>query len=153
MNDTVVIRNADLEKDALALVDGARAFMAWIDIPYLFPDNEDDLISAVWHVISLPESEIFVAEQDGRIIGGIAVLFAPYIWASNKLVGDELFWWVEEGAPFRTARLLFDTALQRIRERGAIPMFHSMSSSPKGVNKLYLKAGLRPIETAFVGEG
>ena len=80
-----------------------------------------------------------------------SILYAPFLWNPSITVGDELFWWTDRNAPFRTGIYLFDEAMKQIKEKGAIPMFRSMETSPKGVERLYHRRGLRRIETTHIG--
>lgn len=147
----IVIRAADLDKDALSIFDGAKDFASRISLNDLFPDNDADFLEALSRIVTLPGIEITLAEFDGKVVGGIGIAYAPYIWNPKKLAADELFWWTSLDAPFRTAWLLFDEAMTRIEEKQAIPMFRALEDSPQGVVKMYHRRGLRKAETLFVG--
>ena len=131
----VIIRPADLNTDALAIVDGARDFARRIRMDLLFPENNDEFISAIGRIMVLEGMEILLAEYEDKIVGGIGILYAPYLWNPARIVGDELFWWTAQDAPFRTGRYLIDEAMKCIDKKGAIPMFHSLETSPRGVEK------------------
>lgn len=145
----ITIRPADLDTDALAIVEGAHDFVERAGLHSIFPKSEQDFIAAVGRIVELPGMQILVAEQDKRIVGGVGVLFAPSLWNPAVLAGEELFWWTAVRAPFRTAHRLFEAALNRIDEIGAMPRFHSMQTSPSGVEKLYRRFGLTRTETSF----
>ncbi len=147
----IIIRKADFNTDALAIVDGARDFASRTGLASLFPETEQEFDDAIGRIMVLDGLEILVAVDNGTIVGGIGILFVPYLWNPARLVGDELFWWTVKDAPFRAGRLLIDEAMKRITERKAIPMFRSLETSPKGVEKLYQRMGLRRVETAFAG--
>ena len=145
----IKIRPADLEKDALAIMDGARDFASRIAVRHLLPEDDAAFIKAVGHIVSLDGMEILLAEHEGRVVGGIGILYAPYTWNPAILVADELFWWCSTEAPFRTARKLIDETMQKIKEKGAIPFFRSLTTSPPGVEHTYRSFNMFPIETAF----
>lgn len=99
--------------------------------------------------MTLEGLEILLVEHENKIVGGIGILYAPYLWNPERLIGDELFWWSSEDSPFRTGRYLIDEAMKRIDKKGAIPMFRSLETSPKSVEKIYNRFGLSKVETAF----
>lgn len=145
----MLIRKADLSKDALAIVDGARDFVSRVTFAALFPKDEAAFTEAIGRIVSLETLEILVAESEGEIVGGIGILYAPYLWNPKRLVADELFWWCHEKAPPRTGWRLIDHAMANIDERGAIPMFSALETSPLGVRKIYHRFGMKPIETKY----
>lgn len=143
----VVIRNADLGKDALAIMDGARDFASRVSFGSLLPKADNEFVEAVGRIVTLPNVEILVVEHQREIVGGIAVAYAPYIWNPSRTAGEEIFWWTSKDAPFRTGWMLFNEAMKRIEERNAIPFFKSLETSPKGVGRMYSRCGLKKIET------
>ena len=145
----MIIRPADIEKDALDIMDGARDFASRIAVRHLLPKDDEDFIKVVSRIVSLEGMEVLLAEHGGRVVGGIGILYVPYTWNPAILVGDEMFFWSHKHAPFRTARKLADEAMRRIKEKGAIPMFHSLTTSSAGVERFYNSINLFPIETAF----
>lgn len=146
---SIVIREADLEVDALAIMDGARDFASRISFRHLLPNDDQVFVDAVSKVVTLKGVEILLAEHDGRVVGGIGILFAPYLWNPDRLVADEIFWWTYRDSPPKTGRLLLQEAMMRIDGKNAIPMFRKLTTSPPGVERAYLKIGLEPIETVF----
>lgn len=143
----MIIREADLEKDALAITEGAHKFAKKMALGDLIAD---DFVVPFSRIATLDGVEIWVAEHNGKVVGGIGIYITPYIWNNDLLVADEVFWWVDEGAPFKAAILLFDEAMKRIDSVGAIPMFRALHNSSKGVINIYKKHKLLPIETVHV---
>lgn len=144
----MIVRHADLDSDALAIDDGARDFVRRVAFRRLMPDD-DALTGAVARILTLDGVEILVADDDGTIVGGIGLLFAPYLWNPGVLTADELFWWAAPDAPYRAAHKLFRAAMARIEERGAEPLFRALTTSPEGVDRMYRRAGLVPIEIVY----
>jgi hypothetical protein len=142
----MIIREADLEKDALAIADGARDFAEKMGLGGLISGN---FVEALSRVIGLSEIKIYIAEHDGFPVGGLGVNYAPYMWNQDLLIADELFWWVDENAPYKTAVLLFNKAMLDIDESGALPMFRALLTSSRGVEKMYKKHGMMPVETLY----
>ena len=144
-----VIRKANFDTDALSIVEGARDFADRTGMKSLFPKDDKAFTAAIGRIMTLEGMEILVAEHEKHIVGGIGILYAPFLWNPEILVGDELFWWTARDAPFRAGRHLIDEAMKHINEKGAIPMFRSLATSPDGVEKLYRRIGLSRVETAF----
>ena len=145
----MIIRLADLEKDALGIMDCARAFARAAPFQSLLPDDEG-LLKAISMVLTLDGTEVLVADVDGEVVGGLGVLYAPFTWNQDVLIADELFWWAQPHAPFRAASRLLETAVERAEAKGAVPIFHSMASSPDSVTRAYARFGLLPSETTYM---
>ena len=143
----MIIRDANLDDDALAIAEGARKFAEKIPLGRLVSDN---VLDEITNLVTLPGVKIYIAEHNGVVIGGLGVFFTPYIWNNEVLTAEELFWWVDDDAPYKTAVSLFNTAMKVIDEKNAIPMFRALHDSPKGVGKMYKKQGLMPMETLYV---
>ena len=145
---TLIIRPIDLNKDAVALMDGAREFRSRVEFDSLFPPDSE-FIEAVSRIVTLESVEILVAEFKGKVVGGIGLFYGPYMWNPKVTVADELFLWAQLDAPWKTGWKLFHQAMKNIEARGAIPMFTALESSPHGVEKMYLRSGLKKLETKF----
>jgi len=143
----MIIRDANLDEDALAIAEGARKFAEKMPLGRLVSDN---VINEIAKMVTLPGVKIYIAEHNGTVVGGIGVLFAPYTWNNDVLIADELFWFVDDDAPYKTAILLFNAAMKEVNEKDAIPMFRALHESPRGVDKMYKKQGLKPVETLYV---
>lgn len=144
---SVVVRKADLSKDALAIIDGARDFASRIRFGSMLPDKDAEFIEVVSRIVTLGNVDILVAESKEEIVGGIGIGYTPFMWNPRITLGEEIFWWTAQNAPFRCGWILFDEAMNAIEAKGAIPAFKSLETSPKGVGKLYAKRGMSPIET------
>jgi carbon starvation protein CstA len=145
----MIIRQANLDTDALAIIDGAKDFVQRISIN-LLPKKDEAFISAIGRIMTLDGLEVLLAEHNSRIVGGIGIFYTPYLWNQDILVGEELFWWTAKDAPFRSGRMLIDEAMKNIKNKGAIPVFRTLLTSPKGVEKLYKRLGLEPVETVYM---
>lgn len=145
----MIIRRADPYQDALAIYDGARDFISRVPYPEMMPD-EEGTAEAIGRIITMENVEILVVEHEGKVVAGMGFLYTPSLWNPAITIAEELFWWAGRDAPFKAARMLFDAAMQRIEEQGATPVLHALSNSPDGVERLYRKAGLLPVETTFV---
>ena len=145
----IKIRPANFDTDALAIVDGAREFSQQTSLALWFRHG-GEFIEDISKIMVLDNLEISVAEHDGKIVGGIGIVYIPFIWNRSILIGDELFWWTSDNAPFKTGASLFDFAMKRIEEKGAKPMFRSLDTSPKHIEKFYERRRLKKLESVFV---
>ena len=146
---TLTVRTADMARDAAVIVRGAREFAEQAPLRALLPEG-DALTESIGLVVTLEQVEIVLAEHDGRVVAGLGVAYVPHLWNQSVTVAEELFWWAFAGAPMRAGRAVFDEALRRIDARGAVPMFRALSTSPPGVDRLYRRSGMDPVETTYM---
>ncbi len=144
----MIIRPANLDTDALILVEGARDFAKRKCRDY-FPTDDNKFISIAAEIMTLEGLEILLAEHENRPVGGIGVLYAPFMWNPSLTIADALFWWTVDDAPFRTGRYLIDEAMKRIDKKGAFPVLKSHEPVPHGVEKYYSNHGLLRDEAVF----
>ncbi len=102
------------------------------------------------------ESEIgivYVAEEDGKIIGTIGGLIYPDTNDGVKVL-CETFWFVSKGHRGRCGFKLLDAFEKRGMERGAkrLVMVHLSSLAPEKLKKLYERLGYVEVETHYVKE-
>lgn len=144
----MMIREANLETDALSIVDGAHDFLSAAVYRRLYPADRDEFVSVIGRVVSTEGVETLVANADGRVVGGIAMMYAPYLWNPALLVAELLFLWAISGAPPRTRHLVLEEAMRRVDKKKAFPIFRALVKTPS-VGCVYRGLGLEPIETAF----
>lgn len=149
MDNSLIVRDADLSRDAAVIVQGARAFAVKAPLRALLPEG-DDLIDAIGRVVTLEQVEIVIAEHRGEVVAGLGVAYIPHLWNQDVTVAEELFWWAFPGAPLRAGRAVFDETMRRIDACGAVPLFRALVTSPPGVDRLYRRAGLEPVETTYM---
>lgn len=148
----MIVRLADPERDALAIMDGARDFVARMEFTDAIPESDEGLIEAVARIVTLDGVEIAVAEHMERIVGGMGMFYTPYIWNPHILSGIELFWWTAIGSPHTTALALLRFVQKRMTERGVrLKEFGVLNSSPEGVTRIYAKMGLRKVQEQWAG--
>jgi len=148
----MIIREVDPIAEALSVLEAAKDGAERSGLPHLFPRNEDDFIQAVGRIVTLPGMEILGAEENGKFVGGIGIMYIPYLWDPKRQLAEQIFWWTAKDAPFGTARKLVEEALRRMRHRGATPALRALEGTTGGIKRLYLKLGLKPIETLYIGQ-
>lgn len=146
------IRPVDLSTDLPNVLEGIQDFISRMDYHDFLPDSEQELIAALQRLLNLGCVDVLVAEHKGKIVGGIGLLYAPCTWNSAITNMDELFWWVSSDAPAATGLRLIRYARQMAQQKGCHFMtFKSLTSSPKTLDKVYRRMGLRPIEVTYMG--
>lgn len=78
----LIIRKADIVKDALAIMDGFSSIL---------PKEDSEFIEAVPRIIALDGTDVLVAEYKGKVVCGIGLFYGPYMCNPKLTVGDELF--------------------------------------------------------------
>ena len=144
----MIIRPADLEKDALAILDGAKDFATRTPMNHLL--QGDSYTDAVARIVTLPDFELTLAEHNDVVVAGIGIFYSAFIWNPEILVAEEHFWWADKDAPYSAGFKVIKQAIKNIEERGAIPMFKSLTTSHKGVDKVYRSLGMKPVETLYM---
>jgi len=145
----MIIRTADMEKDALAIVDGAKDFFSRMEYTEFLPETDEKLIEAIARVMSFPGIEVIVAEHEGSVVGGLGMMYGPHLWNPNIEAGDEIFFWTSRSAPKTTALRLLREVKARAGDR--IVTFKALMTSPKKVCQVYERMGLRPVESSYMG--
>lgn len=151
----MIVRLADFDKatDAAGIMHGARRFIAELDCVDFLPHDDDTLADALARVASLPGFELALADLDGDIVGGLAVLFGPFLWNPKLLSVSEMFFWVAPEAPKITALRLLRFIDERTKLHGAtVREFFSLRSSPPTVAQLYERMGMVKVQTGFIGK-
>lgn len=142
------IRLANLNNDAPEIVKGMRDFAGRVSFQSILPDD-DNFIKTLSKIVTMDGVELWLAENNDQVVGMIGLFYTPYQWNPDLLAAEELFWWVAKDAPYRTAYLLINKVMAEIEKRQAIPVFRNLTTSPVGVEKIYRKHGLVPIETVW----
>ena len=146
----MIVRIAHSVNDLDAILHGARAFAAFVNVPYLMGDNLEASIAAV---VNNPDVRVLLAVKDGEVVGGMGLYFAPYMWDHKKVVCNELFWWCYPHAPKLAALILLKRARTLARDYGAnLVSFTAMRNSPDGVGRVYERMGLKAVQTHYMGE-
>jgi hypothetical protein len=148
----VIVRPADLAKDALAIMAGARDFIARMDAPEFAPETDAELAEALDFITGLPGFEALLADDAGNIVGGIGLLFSPSLWRRRSLAMTELFIWSAPAAPVSTfLRLLRAADARRIEKGALLREFVALTSSPPGIARVYANMGLRKVQESWMG--
>jgi hypothetical protein len=146
----MIIRQANPE-DTPAIIEGAKDFISRMDYTDFLPETEEGLVAAIGRILSIPGIEVTLAEHEGRVVGGLGMFYGPHIWNPNVISAEEIFLWAANDAPKSAALRLIRAVVADIKARNALPTFKKLTSSPKRLESVYHRLGLRPVETAFMG--
>lgn len=97
---------------------------------------------------------LLLGELDNKIVGVTACMLYP-LYFSQCVVGQELWWWLTPKARGSgVARALFDGIQKWAKEKGANALFMIAleDDRSKGMEKLYSRAGFKPLERTFIKE-
>lgn len=105
---------------------------------------------------SLEKNDIILllGELDGEIVGITAGLLYP-LYFSKCMVVQELWWWLTPKARGKGfGKALFEAIQKWAKEKGANALFMIAleDDRSKQMEKIYLKAGFKPMERTFVKE-
>lgn len=95
---------------------------------------------------------LYVAEHEGKIVGGIGGLYAPLYFNDQYRIAQELFWWVE---PDHRARRAWIKLLRAFESAAAsagcawITMLLLAGPNAPQLERFYLRDGYRPSEWGF----
>ncbi len=146
------IRVIDLSSDLPMVIDGMKDFVSRMDYHEFLPETYEEVVEGLIRLVNLDPIEIWVAEYEGYIVGGIGMIYSPCIWNLKISIAEELFWWVSKDAPLSTALRLLRHVNSKEAARGCkFMVFKSLTSSPETLDKVYRRMGLRPTETSYMG--
>lgn len=150
---SLAIRLADPAEDFAKVLHGADDFARLADRPELFPaPGSAEMAEVVRKLMAIPGFAVLLAEDDGRLAGGLGYWVGPYLMRAARLEFQEIFWWAAEDAPPRAALLLLREGLRRGRDAGAtVITLHRLLTSPVGVDVAYRRLGATPIQVTYMG--
>lgn len=133
--------------DAGRVVDMAARFLGGSEYSGAVPWNREALADTVARLIDSRDTELLVAEQEGELVGMLALVLYAHPF-SGDLNASELAWWVEpEARSGGVGVRLLKAGEAWAQHRGARAL--QMIAPNEAVGALYEKAGYRQLETWF----
>lgn len=120
---------------------------------FAFPTMEFDLPSILEHyILMLTHGFVYVADEDGELLGMLGCIVTPFPLNNNYLVCSESMWWVDpEGRGLSMGSDLVEAAEAEALEMGCHKMIlSSLASSPVVVEQYYDSKGYALAEKAFI---
>ena len=147
----MIVREMQGEQD---LVEIAQGIIQWARSQArqdLFPASDLGIVRALERLLALPGIVVLVTEHEERVVAFFGLIFTPFVWNLNRLVGEQVFWWAAPDAPYRAAHALFEAALLECEMREAVPVFKAPVEGGPGLARLFTRRGLRKTETVYIG--
>lgn len=98
---------------------------------------------------------VFLAEDEGRVVGMTGGIVFPLFWADSLFLGQELFWWVDPEARGGSASRMLREALEDWARGLGAKGFYMVALHDENagrVEKLYRRAGYEPTEHTYLKE-
>lgn len=141
----MIIRQAVFPDDADTVLPFAWLFAIEAGIADLLDDNWADDVLAV---MTAPGAEVWLAVDEGKVVGGLGLITHPFLWNPRIKVRTELFMWVLSDANAASFLRLFRHALS-LPTDAKIDEWSMLPGSPAGLAKVYVKAGFRPVQATY----
>jgi hypothetical protein len=156
MRGAMRIRLADKDRDFPAILEGARAFAASTPAharALLAPLDSAAFAANLRGFLGLEAVGVSLAVgADGRALAGLGFFVGPYPLNPARVEWHEMFWWAAPDAPAAAALGVLRHALRRGKAKGAtIATAHALETSPAGVDRIYRRLGLLPVQRTYIG--
>ncbi len=139
--------------DLPRLVELARAFWAESAVLQSTGEFDEARFAGLWTaLLASGAGVIFVLEAAGLVVGalGAVVYHEPY---TDRLIGSEMFWFVEGAYRGRGAQLYREFERWAAdQECSQLRMVHLVDSMPERLHRFYAAAGYRPAEVHYTKE-
>ncbi len=115
--------------------------------------QDADCTHGLDRLIGAPNVFFMVATDGDRVVGGIGVVVAHSQTVQDKLLAQELFWYVDEDyRQTRVAVQLYRSAERWAKEVGAVAITMALleGSMPETVASMYERMGYEQVERIFV---
>ena len=105
--------------------------------------------------IDQPSVGIWLAESDGKMIGICGALAYPLYFSPNALVVQELWWWLTPESRGTGAGAMMFKQIElwaKAHKAAALFMIALEDERANKMEKLYTRAGFKPMERTFIKE-
>lgn len=120
---------------------------------FAFPGMDFDLPSILEHyILMLTRGFVYVAEEEGELVGMLGCLVTPFPLNNNYLVCSESMWWVNpSGRGLSIGSDMVEAAEAEAEELGCHRIIlSSLATSPGVVEQYYESKGYALAEKAFI---
>ncbi len=148
----MIIRQATID-DIGALSAMGRAFLSYSPYGKHVAFDEASANETAKRLLEDEHSTILVAEAEGQIVGMVGGLIYPHYFNYESLVGQELFWWVnQEHRKTGVGIKLLNAFEQWVKSMGAHLNFMIALSDEheQKITALYEMHGYKPAERIFI---
>jgi len=138
--------------DEADLVRMGEAFFNELAVSALIKFSPESLVEFVRAASMNENSRVWVAEEEGKIVGAAAGICYPFYF-TGELTTQELFWWVDpEARKLNVGKSLYQTLEDWAVENGSttIQMVAIENGSAESVGKIYKRMGFMPNEHTYI---
>jgi len=149
---TVVVRRATLA-DLPQYAQLSREFVAVLPTTAIVGISDEAIFDFLFRALDNPDIGVWLAEQDGDIIGICGALAYPLYFNPQHTVVQELWWWLTPAARGGSAAKKLMRAIEEwAAEKSASALFMIALDNQNGdrVSQFYTRSGFQPMERSFV---
>jgi GNAT superfamily N-acetyltransferase len=150
----VIVRNA-IAEDLPRYLPLAQAFHAASPMHGVIPFDADGYSDFYLRAIHDPSVGVWLAEDDGKIIGIAGALFYPMYFSPTSMVVQELWWWLTPESRGKGAgQAMYKTIESWAAAKGAVALFMIALEDERAdkMANLYAQKGFRPMERTYIRE-
>ncbi|WP_366143329.1 GNAT family N-acetyltransferase [Azospirillum sp.] len=145
-----MIRPATLD-DVPALVELLKEFVSMSGYTALASYDPDSAAITCAALIRREDGIVFVAMDDGAVVGAVGAMSAPGPWNRSLSTVTEIFFYVSPGWRNGTGRSLLKALRDWAKNAGASVLFMGALERNDRVGCMYRRAGFTPVEQMYVG--
>lgn len=151
---SLVVRRATLE-DLPAYTPMAKNFLASTPMGEIIPFDEEAFKIFYTNAMANPDLGAWIAEYDGKAIGGAGALAFPMYFNPAYVSVQEIWWWLEPEARGKGAgKAMYREIEQWAESKGAkaLIMVALENGKTHKFEHLYARQGFKPMERTFFRE-
>jgi RimJ/RimL family protein N-acetyltransferase len=151
---SLVVRHATID-DYAAYLPMARNFLASTPMGEMIPFDEEAFKVFYANAMNNPDLGAWIAEYDGKAIGGAGALAFPMYFNPAYVSVQEIWWWLEPEARGKGAGKAMYRELEKwAAEKGAKALIMVALENGKihKFESLYARQGFKPMERTFFRE-
>ncbi len=150
----MIVRNA-IHEDLPRYLPLAQAFHAASPMHGVIPFDAEGYSDFYLRAVDNPSLGVWLAEDEGKIIGIAGALFYPMYFSPSNVVVQELWWWIAPEARGKGAgQAMYETIESWASAKGATALFMIALEDGRSdeMAQLYSRKGFRPMERTFFKE-
>ena len=150
----MIVRSA-IAEDLPRYLPLAQAFHAASPMHSALPFDVEGFSGFFLQAVQNPDLGIWLAEDNGAVIGITGALFYPMYFSPSNVVVQELWWWIAPEARGKGAgQAMYETIESWASAKGATALFMIALEDGRSddMAQLYARKGFLPMERTFFKE-
>jgi len=150
----VIVRSA-IAEDLPRYLPLGQAFHAASPMHGVIPFDVDGYSDFYLRAMLDPTVGVWLAEDEGAVIGIAGALFYPMYFSPTSMVVQELWWWLTPEARGKGAgQAMYKTIESWAIAKGAVALFMIALEDERAdkMASLYARKGFRPMERTYIRE-